>query len=102
MAESLFDFVAGLLEERTNLDMLEARGTLRITLKAAGLEARGLERQALLAAIERLLPAQLASRAVPDPDGVCAQLAGDIRRAAAFEDRPERSPEDIFRRLGEG
>jgi hypothetical protein len=99
MAESLFDFVAGLLEERTDLDALEARGTLRIALKDAGLDPKALDRTGLLAALEQRLPKQLAARAVPDPDTVCAQLAGDVRRASAFETRERASPEDVCRRL---
>ncbi len=40
MADSLFEFIAAQLEERTALDKLEARGTLRIALKEAGLDLR--------------------------------------------------------------
>ena len=40
--EKLFDFAAERLEARTELDKLEARGTLRIALKKAGFQAAGI------------------------------------------------------------
>ena len=38
--DNVFDWVCGALESATSLDRLEARGTLRLALKASGLEAR--------------------------------------------------------------
>lgn len=102
MTDSLFDFVADQLEERTELDALEARGTLRIALTDAGLEARGLVLGGLLATLARTLPKHLATRGVGDPEGLCAHLAEEVRRAPGFTSPAGPSPEDVFRRLSRG
>ena len=98
MTRSLFDFVANLLEQRTDLDGLEARGTLRIALRQAGFEAKSLAPHGVLATLEQVLPAELAARAVADPHDVCAALADEVRRGA-FESEDGSAPEDVFRRL---
>jgi hypothetical protein len=42
VAADLFDFVAEQLEHHTSLDRLEARGTLRLALKEAGLDPQSI------------------------------------------------------------
>ena len=101
MADSLFDFIAAKVEERTELDTLEARGTLRIALKEAGLDARGVTREQMAVMLEKTMPRELVSRGVEDAEADCRGLVASLDVFA--EGRPERaaeSPEDVFRRLG--
>ncbi len=99
MAESeAFDFVCEQLESRTSLDRLEARGTVRITLKQAGLEARVVSVKQMSVAIEKLLPGELDSRGVNDGAQVCAAIATELAGldVAVATD----TPEAVFERLG--
>jgi hypothetical protein len=100
MDQDLFDFVAGEIEERTDLGRLEARGTVRIALREAGLDARSVSVEQMSVVLERVLPGELRSRGVDRPDALCNAMA-----AAVLSQRPGRSaaaesPEDVFRRLG--
>lgn len=101
MAEAIFEFVADSLEQATDLDKLEARGTLRIALKQAGLDARTVGREQMEVAVLRALPAQLATRGVEAPDAVCRSLVTGLKGFAPAGEAPGReSPEDVFGRLG--
>lgn len=101
MGTGVFDFAADQLERRTDLDRLEARGTLRIALKGAGLDARDITSQQMAVVIDRVLPGELGTRGVVDPEQVCRQILGELQRLATPEaDAPAAdSPEAIFRRL---
>ena len=99
---TLFDAVADTLQARAAMDALAARGTLRIALKSAGLDAKAVSLAQLLVVIERVLPGELESRGVQDVREVCAALA-DVARAAASAGggAAAASPEDVFRRIRE-
>ena len=99
MAESLFDVVAGALESGSELDKLAARGTLRLALKQAGLDARSVTREQMTVVIEKVIPGELGTRGVDDVDGVCAAMATAVD---AFEGdaTSAESPEAVFSRLG--
>ena len=95
----VFEFVCGELERRTSLGRLEARGTVRLALKEAGLSANTVSVREMQVVLERLLPAALASRGIDGGDALC----GEIRAGAAkLQDtaRAAESPEAIFGRLG--
>jgi hypothetical protein len=97
----LFDRAAGLLEAASSLDQPSARGTLRLTLRKAGIEPQGMTAAQLVATVRQLLPAELAARGVANPERVCERMAGELADAApppppASHD----SVEAIFRRLG--
>jgi hypothetical protein len=99
---TLFDAVADVLQARAALDPLAARGTLRLALKGAGLDARTVSPAQMLVVIERVLPRELESRGVRDPSEVCAAL-GAVARAAqsAGAGAAAAAPEDVFRRIRE-
>ena len=59
MDATLFDFAADRLEHHTSLDRLEARGTLRLALKAAGLEPKNLTGTQLQVVFEQVIPREL-------------------------------------------
>jgi hypothetical protein len=100
MADSpVFEFVCGEIEQRTSLGRLEARGTVRLALKEAGLAANAVSVREMDVVLARVLPAALASRGIEGGDALC----GEIRAGAArLQDggRAAETPEAIFGRLG--
>jgi len=99
MAESAaFDHLCLALEQKTGLDRLAARGTVRIALRHAGLEPRTVSAEHLAVVVDRLLPRELESRGCADIDFVCAALKSGLSRLS-----PETSADgarDVFARLG--
>ena len=103
MDATLFDFAADRLEHHAGLDRLEARGTLRIALKAAGLEPKNLTGAQLQVVFEQVMPGELDSRGITNMQEVCAAVLADLADArGAAADASDTSPDDIFRRLAGG
>ena len=102
MALSVFDQMAGELERRSALGALEARGTLRLALKRAGLDAGTVSGAQMGVVLERVLPDELRVRGVAAADGVCRALAAALRSTHPADGAPPESPESIFRRLAGG
>lgn len=100
MADSLFDFIAAKLQERTDLDQLEARGTVRIALKEAGLDPRNVTVDQASVMLEKTMPKELESRGVADAYGLCGGLATSLEAFEGDARGESDSPEDVFRRLG--
>ena len=101
MADTIFEFVAATLQDTTELDKLEARGTVRIGLKEAGLDARGVTKEQMAVMLQRTMPKELASRGVDNADTVCQTLVTALKGfTPADGGRTSESPEDVFRRLG--
>jgi len=100
METSLFDFAAQKLEQHTGFSQLEARGTLRIAVKSAGLEPKNLTVDELRVVFEKLMPGELEQRGVKDSLGACAAVVRDLESAPIAESKsPSNSPDDVFRRL---
>ena len=78
MAADLFDFAAERLEHHTSLDRLEARGTLRIALKLAGLTAKSVTAGQLCVVLEKIMPDELEKRDVNDAAAACSAVIGSI------------------------
>jgi hypothetical protein len=99
MADSAaFDWTCSEIEGRTSLDRLEARGTVRLALKDAGLEARTVTADQMKVVLERVLPKELASRGIQDGERICAELMPEI---AALDAGPgAETPDAVFARLG--
>jgi hypothetical protein len=93
-----FEWVCKELEQSTSLDRLEARGTVRLTLKQAGLETRTVTPEQLAVAVRKLLPAELRARGI-DEAAVCEDLARGVQSIEAPGASHE-SPDEVFRRLG--
>jgi len=101
MAIDLFDIAAEKLEGSTAMDRLAARGTLRIALKEAGLDAHKLTIQQLRAVFEKLMPKELDARGVSDAAATCKATMDEIARSAdAIGAASSASPDDVFKRLG--
>jgi hypothetical protein len=100
----IFDFTAERLQETTSLDKLAARGTVRLALKAAGLDACSVTTRQMLVVLESVLPGELAKRGVEDGEAVC-QRAGEALAVAGLSsdagDGADRAAA-IFARLGNG
>jgi len=100
LSETLFEFVADALQDRCDLESLEARGTVRLALKAAGLSARDVTREQMIVVIDQVLPRELRVRGVPNPEAVCGQLSQAVKGFSAKDGGSDgSSPEDVFRRL---
>jgi hypothetical protein len=97
-AQDPFQFVCDQLGERVQLDRLALRGAVRLALKAAGFEPRGVQPIEMAVVVSRMLPKELASCGVSDPGPLCEKLASAVSSlgASAATD----SPEAVFRRLG--
>jgi hypothetical protein len=102
MDATLFDLAADSLEQHSTFDRLEARGTLRVALKAAGLAPSNLTGAQLKVVFEQVMPGELDSRGVSDMQDVCAAVLADLRNAGdAAADAGATSPDDVFRRLAD-
>jgi hypothetical protein len=100
VSELLFDFTAEALLERTGLENLEGRGTLRLALKASGLTAREVTREQMVVIINQVMPRELRVRGVDNPEAVCEDLARAVKGFEGDGDGSDgTSPEDVFRRL---
>ena len=100
MAESAaFEAACASLEQGSSLDRLEARGTLRLTLKHAGLDPKTVTGRQLAVVLAKLLPAELTARGIASPEALCARIG----TALASVDSSARAdtPEAIFARLAE-
>lgn len=97
-ASSAFERTCELLERETSLDRLEARGTVRLALKAAGLDSHDAAPGQMTVVVTKLLAGELASRGVEDADRVCAALGAELARMEPAS--PAETPEAVFARLG--
>ena len=99
MADSAaFDFACAELERSTSLDRLEARGTVRIALKQAGLEARSVMPDQMQVVVEKVLPAELSTRGIENPEAICSALAAGL--AGVDGGSAGETPDAVFARLG--
>jgi hypothetical protein len=103
METSLFDLAAQKLEQHTGFSQLEARGTLRIALKSAGLDPGSFTLDELRVVFEKLMPGELDQRGVKDAADACAAVMRDIESdPTAVTDSSSSKPDDVFRRLARG
>ncbi|HTF35892.1 MAG TPA: hypothetical protein VK714_19585 [Myxococcota bacterium] len=99
MADSaVFDFVSEELERTTNLDRMEARGTLRLLLKQALFDSKTLNVSQMQMVIDRLLAAHLCRCGVENPESVCEGLTRNLK-AKGFGPSVAESPDEIFGRM---
>jgi hypothetical protein len=97
---SAFEHACETLERLTPLSRLEARGTIRIALKDAGLDPASVKAAELTVVARRVLPKELAARGVADAESICEQLFGDL--AGIQDSGSADTPESVFARLGGG
>jgi len=95
-----FEWLCEAIEAGTSLERLEARGTVRIALKEAGLEARTATPSELAVVVAKILPRELRQRGVNDEAAVCSRLAAGLRNLDVGSHAAHDTPDAIFRRLG--
>jgi hypothetical protein len=100
MATDLFDTAAERFEQETDLDRLEARGTLRIALKEAGLDSKNLTFPQLSVVLEKIMPQELEARAVETPAAVCNAVMSHLKASGHADIATKTSSDEIFNRLG--
>jgi len=100
VSKSLFEFVAEELHKRSDLEDLEARGTIRLALKSSGLTVDEVTREQMVVVIDQVMPRELRVRGVEDPEAVCGELSQAVKGfEAEGGEAAGNSPEDVFRRL---
>lgn len=100
---TIFDFVAGEIERQTELEKLEARGTVRLALKEAGFNPSGITTKQMAVVLERVMPGELTSRGVENAESICSSLVTSIKEFRdAVEEQGAASPESVFSRLAGG
>ena len=101
MADSpAFAWVCDQLQRATPLSDLEVRGTVRLALKQAGLEARSVSGAEMAVLLAKVMPLELQQRAVGNATQVCADLASRIGCLREVFLPDPTSVEEVFRRLG--
>ncbi len=99
MGESpVFGWVSDALERLTQLKRIEARGTVRLVLKDAGLEPGTVSVAEMQVVLERLMPRALEKRKVSDAAEVCATMKRELAERGPLV--TDESAYDVFRRLG--
>jgi hypothetical protein len=73
-----FDRTCEALQERTNLDRLEASGTVRIALKVAGLDGASVDPVQMVIVLRKVLPSELEPRGISDAAAHCEEIAEQI------------------------
>lgn len=82
---------------RTGLDPAAVRRALRIALRRAGLQAGAVGVDPMLVLLRRVLPGELRSCGVGDPDGVCCAIERVVR---GIEAEPVEDAAAVFERFG--
>ena len=95
-----FEWVCTELQRLTSFSRLEARGTVRLALKQAGFEARGVTPDQMKVVVERVLPEELRMRGVETASSICETLATGLGTLDASTTAAAETPEAVFRRLG--
>ena len=99
MADSIFDLVADKLEQQTDLDKLESRGTVRLALKQSGLDAKTVTVEQMSVVLQKVLPAELETRGIEGAQGTCDAIASAIKDFDAGSGS-DQSPEAVCKRIG--
>ncbi len=98
-----FEWLCEAIEADTSLERLEARGTVRLALKDAGLEAGSVTPAELGVVVQKILPRELRQRGVTNEAALCERYSSGLASLEVSSVRaPSDSPDAIFRRLGGG
>ncbi len=97
---AVFEWACDVLERTSKMTRLQARGTMRLVLGAAGLDAAMLTGKQMRVVANKLLGKELRVRAVDDPDGICTALQNIPADIEAASGLIHPTPEEIVSRLG--
>lgn len=100
----IFEFTTDQLQGATTLDRLAVRGTVRLALKAAGLDPGTVTTRQMLVVLKSVLPGELRKRGVDDPEGVCQRASEALANAGLASDAADGADRaaSVFARLGSG
>jgi hypothetical protein len=95
----VFERVGEELEKLTAMSLLEARGTLRLALKEAGLDPKHVNSFQMTVVVVKALEQELQARGVEDARAVCERLAQLLKDddESSTPDAPDRI-DGLFRR----
>lgn len=96
---SVFELVCEEVEQRSTLNRLEARGTVRLALKEAGLDPANVTAQQMAVVLARVLPSELERRRIGDSAGICSAISRRLA-GAKVDSGDGQTPEAVFARLG--
>jgi hypothetical protein len=96
-AAPAFDRICEQLEATTPLNRLEARGTIRLILRDAGLGAKTLNARQAVTMIEKLLPEMQNARGIDEADGVCTAIKRALATLPSADERDDLA--SVFRRI---
>ncbi len=97
---AIFDWVCDQIEQNTSLTRIEARGTLRLALKAAGLAAQSLSSDQTKVVLTKVMPSELDARGVEEATQICEQICSDLAGVEFAQPQVADEPEAVFARLG--
>jgi hypothetical protein len=95
-----FTVVCEKLEGLTKMDRLQARGTVRLALKEAGLDSASVTPREMSALVEKVLPAELKARGIAAPESICSELR--VALSMLPQEELAETPDRVFARLGGG
>jgi hypothetical protein len=98
MDSDAFTIVADRLCELSDLDRLEARGTIRLAFKQAGVDVGCFGMDELEAVFSRVMPGELEARGCSDSQAICEAIMSSLD--GALPETAARSSDEIMRRLG--
>ncbi len=99
MADSAaFEAACACLEQSGSLDRLASRGTIRLMLKEAGLEAKTVTPRELEVVVTKMLHGELVARGIDTPDALCIQMVKTLKGLGGAANGTD-TPEAIFARL---
>ena len=97
MSESaVFERTCAELERATSFDNLSARGTIRLALKSAGLDAREVTTAQMIVVVKRVLPGELKARGVKEHDAICSTIGAHLSGLAPETEATSSSVEAYF------
>lgn len=97
---SVFGFVCEQIERATSLSQLEARGTVRLALKAAGMDAKGITAEQMKVVLAKVMPRELDSRGCENAERLCKEIGERMAGRSFAAPGAGDSPEAVFARLG--
>jgi hypothetical protein len=95
----VFERIADELEVLSRMSRIEARGTLRLALRDAGLVPKTINAKAMLVVLERILPPLLVRRGVSGGPEVCRTLSNVVRSLTSQSSLDVDTPEKVFARI---
>jgi hypothetical protein len=98
----VFERAADELEVLSRMSRLEARGTLRLALKDAGLIPKTVNTKAMLVVLDRVLPQLLTRRGVLGAPDMCRSISGIVRSLTSETSFDIDTPEKVFTRIAHG